>query len=291
MEHLLPPPLLQRRIRVHLVGVGGNGAQMASCLARLNIAMLAFGHPFGLHVTAFDDDRVAPSNVGRQIYSPSDIGQYKAILSVHRLNQFYGLDWDALPQRYPLTAQAIDGPAPDLLISCVDTAQARLQLHELMFNRARTGYDGGYRYGGAKAIPYWLDLGNTEAQAQVVLGQPKWPRCPLRQEWERLPCVTELFRELLARDQRLDEEHQPSCSVALSLASQGLFVNDLAVRWAGQLLYELLCAGRLRQHGVLINLTSKRCGPIDIDPQVWKRFGVKRRKPPSRRDQPENQAG
>ena len=56
MEHLIEPRLLQRRVRVHLVGVGGNGAQMAARLARLDVAMRALGHPAGLHVTAFDSD-------------------------------------------------------------------------------------------------------------------------------------------------------------------------------------------------------------------------------------------
>lgn len=32
-------------------------------------------------------------------------------------------------------------------------------------------------------------------------------------------------------------------------------------------------AGRIQQHGVVVNLASKRAGPIDIDPRVWGRFG------------------
>jgi hypothetical protein len=59
----------------------------------------------------------------------------------------------------------------------------------------------------------------------------------------------------------------------MSLASQGLFINDVAVRFAAQLLYELFSNGRIRHHGMLINLDSKRSGPIDIDPQAWRRFG------------------
>ena len=35
VEHLIHPKLLESRVAVHLVGVGGNGAQMAACLARL----------------------------------------------------------------------------------------------------------------------------------------------------------------------------------------------------------------------------------------------------------------
>src|SRR5438477_552904 len=99
MEHLIEPRLLQRRVRVHLVGVGGNGAQMAARLARLDVAMQALGHPAGLHVTAFDSDAVSEANVGRQLYSPSDVGQNKALLTIHRLNLFYGLDWSARSSR------------------------------------------------------------------------------------------------------------------------------------------------------------------------------------------------
>jgi hypothetical protein len=83
--------------------------------------------------------------------------------------------------------------------------------------------------------------------------------------------VTELFPELL--DDRVKEDNAPSCSVRMSLASQGLFVNDIVVRLAAQLLYELFSCGRLSAHGVVINLGSKRTGPIDVSPEVWRRYG------------------
>ena len=250
MEHLIEPCLLTQRVKIHLAGVGGNGAQMAGCLARLDIAMRALGHPFGLHVTAYDDDRVSEANVGRQLYSAADIGRYKSIVTIHRLNQFYGLDWEAHPIRYEPSCW------PDILVSCVDSRAARRGLHRRLF----------------ETLPqpcYWLDLGNTELTAQVVFGQP--PRHINPQRCPRLPCVTELFPELL--DETIPDDDAPSCSVRMSLASQGLFVNDVAVRFAAQLLYELFSTGRLAQHGVLLNLASKRAGPIDIDPQTWARLG------------------
>jgi hypothetical protein len=85
------------------------------------------------------------------------------------------------------------------------------------------------------------------------------------------PCVTELFPELL--DDEVPDDNRPSCSVRMSLASQGLFINDVVVRFASHLLYELFSKGRIAQHGVLINLDSKRSGPIEVDPLVWRRFG------------------
>jgi PRTRC genetic system ThiF family protein len=147
----------------------------------------------------------------------------------------------------------------DLLISCVDSRSARGALHRIAWRDTSR-----YRY--------WLDLGNTEATAQVVLGQPEGGRAlDPRATGPRLPCVTELFPELL--DDTAPEDNQPSCSVRMSLASQGLFVNDVAVRFAAQLLYELFSRGRLVQHGVVVNLDSKRAGPIEVDPRTWARFG------------------
>ena len=260
MEHIIVPDLLDKRVEVHLVGVGGNGAQMAACLARLDIAMRALGHPHGMHVSAFDAGRVSEANVGRQLYSAADIGQHKAIVTVHRLNQFYGLDWSAVPQRYE-TAQEVRpyGRGADILISCVDSRAARQQLHRLAFDRYAD-------------FRYWLDLGNTESTGQVVLGQPA-NRHADHADADRLPCVTELFPELLDVD--LPDDDRPSCSVRMSLASQGLFVNDVAVRFAAQLLYELFSRGRIAAHGVVVNLESKRSGPIEVDTGTWARFGVR----------------
>lgn len=264
MEHVIHRAMLQGRVRVHLVGVGGNGAQMAGCLARLDIAMRALGHPHGLHVTAFDDDTVSEANIGRQIYSPADLGLHKAVVTIHRMNQFFGLDWDALPQRYdPSKVHGYDAE-PHLLISCVDSARSRRDLHDGLFGHNKRGC-------------YWLDLGNTEATGQVVLGETHGYRLSGQEEWQRLPCVTELFPQLL--DASREEDAGPSCSVRVSLAAQGLFVNDMVVRWAAQLLYELFSQGRLRQHGAIVNLQAKRAAPIDVDPGVWRRFGVKRRRP------------
>lgn len=38
--------------------------------------------------------------MGRQLYSRADVGCFKALVTIYRLNQFYGLDWDADPYRY-----------------------------------------------------------------------------------------------------------------------------------------------------------------------------------------------
>lgn len=254
--HHIARALLDKRVTIHLAGVGGNGAQMAACLARLDIAVRALGHPHGLHVHAFDPDSVTEANVGRQLYSPSDIGGSKASITITRLNHFYGLDWDATTSRIedywgrPDHHRGHDG---DILVSCVDSRKARRRIHEYLFS--------GDRYS------YWLDLGNNEHDGQAVLGVPASRNAGRSTgHAERLPCVTELYPELLDDDKPDDEE--PSCSVRLSLSAQGLFINDVVVRHAAQILYELFSRGRINAHGVICNLATLRVAPLAIAPKA-----------------------
>jgi PRTRC genetic system ThiF family protein len=256
--HHIDSRLLDKRVVIHLAGVGGNGAQMASCLARLDIAIRALGHPHGLFVHAFDPDIVTESNVGRQLYSLSDIGRSKAVITITRLNHFYGLDWDATASRIEehwSSRNYARGRHGEILISCVDSRAARRSIHEHVFS--------GERYS------YWLDLGNSESGGQVVLGTP---RAAARETFEldgkRLPCITELYPDLLDPD--IVEENTQSCSVRLSLATQGLFVNDIVARYAAQLLYELFSCGQLTAHGVYCNLKAQRAAPLLIEPDSWK---------------------
>lgn len=51
----------------------------------------------GIHVTAFDADVIEPLNNSRQSFSQSDVGQYKSLALIHRINIFYGTAWDAKP--------------------------------------------------------------------------------------------------------------------------------------------------------------------------------------------------
>lgn len=250
LPHRICRELLTRRAIIHLAGVGGNGAQMAGCLARLDIAMRALGHPAGLHVHAFDPDTVSEANVGRQLYSSADVGSHKAVVTISRLNHFFGLDWDASVHPIEQAWHGEHGYAQreaDILISCVDTRAARRKMHAYLFS--------GQRY------LYWMDLGNREHDAQVVLGQPPSRALPLDAPG-RLRCVTERYAELM--DETVPEDGTPSCSLRMSLVSQGLFINDVAARYAAQLLYELFSTGGLDTHGVVCNLKTKRSVPIQI---------------------------
>ncbi len=120
--------LPRRPVEVLVVGCGGNGSAIAGGLPYLLQAMLAQGHPHGLHVTVMDGDVISPFNCIRQPYTKSEIGLNKAIVLVNRINLFWGLEWAAIPKA--LTRETLH-PAyaryneprlrPDIVIGCVDT--------------------------------------------------------------------------------------------------------------------------------------------------------------------------
>ena len=84
----------QHPVTVNLIGAGGTGSQVLTCLARLDITLRGLGHP-GLFVTLYDPDIVTESNIGRQLFSISDVGLNKAQCLITRINNFFGNDWKA----------------------------------------------------------------------------------------------------------------------------------------------------------------------------------------------------
>lgn len=254
MEHRIHPELLTRQVDITLIGVGGNGSQMLTGLARLNHAITALGHP-GLSVTAYDDDQVSASNVGRQLFSRSDVGLNKAVVLVHRVNAFFGTDWEAVPLRF---GQGLTTKSRALIIvSCVDSKAARRGIDDLI--RHARDYDRPY---------YWLDLGNREADGQVVLGEPQSENHP--GEGPRLPTVIELFPEIA--DASTPEDNTPSCSLAEALERQELFINQAVATSALQLLWQLFRFGKIDWHGSFINLKTGHVRPLMVDPDGWERI-------------------
>lgn len=201
-------------------------------LCQLQRALQGLGHP-GLQVTAFDPDTVSEANLGRQLFTEADLGQNKALALIHRLNIAFGLDWSAIPLAY-----RPQQTWPDLLITCVDSKQARAGIHE----RIRCGPQH-----------YWMDLGNGADYGQVILGQAGASR-------KRLPNVADLYPELLQGY----ENDAPSCSLAEALNHQELFVNRTLTAFALHIVWSMFRRGEIRVAGCFLNLKEITTVPIPL---------------------------
>ena len=128
-NYLLNP---QHPVTVNLIGAGGTGSQVLTCLARLDVTLRALGHP-GLFVTLYDPDIVTDANIGRQLFGSSDLGLNKAQCLITRVNNFFGNDWKAVPDIFPTVLKDVrrDDMA-NITVTCTDNIKSRLDLWNVL---------------------------------------------------------------------------------------------------------------------------------------------------------------
>lgn len=236
--------LLDRPLRVRVIGVGGTGSMFLDGLASLHTTLVALGQP-GLATIAYDADTITEFNRGRQRFTRSDIGLNKAIALIHRINAFYECEWEAEPS----LATADDAQDCDLFVTCVDSASYR--------------YSVGAAWEKRKTNALWLDLGCGTDNGQCILGN-------LGQAPGRIPNVYDLYKDQL-RDPPKDD--LPSCSMAEALSRQSLPVNRIVADLALNLLYHLIRNGTLDHHGVQFHLNPMRTAAMPVDAGVWSFYG------------------
>ena len=251
--HYTDPYLLnpQHKITINLIGAGGTGSQVLSCLGRLNQTLMALDHP-GIHVYLWDADTVTEANIGRQLFSSADIGMNKAICLITRVNRFFGSDWVAVPEMFVL-----GHTAKNITISCVDTAAARIKLAYALSKGPKSS-DPVH-----KEI-YWLDFGNSKRSGQVILGTCGYLKQPKKSDFEivsKLKNVVEFFPNL----KKIKEKDQgPSCSIAEAISKQDLFINSTLAQLGCDLLWKLFRTGMITIHGLYLNLETMIVNPIKI---------------------------
>ena len=257
-SHRIHPELLERQVRVLVVGCGGTGSAIVAGLPYLHQALVARGHPGGLHVTVMDGDSISPTNCVRQPFAKSEIGLNKAIVLVNRLNMFWGLKWEAVAAHLKAGSHVSRSYSGDdlrahIVVGCVDTRAARAAIRDAVSSWS--------------TVSYWLDLGNNADSGQFILGEPLNERN--RRARLRLRSAAELYPEIC--DQALDSDGEPSCSAIEALERQEPFLNSTLAQQALALLARLLRYGEISYHGGFINLGTGATSVLRIDPQCWER--------------------
>ena len=229
MKHVVKN-LHARQVSIALIGVGGTGSLVLSGLVRLNHAIRQLGHP-GIEVNVYDPDIVTEANIGRQLFTPDEIGQNKAQCLVDRYNLGFALEWHAYPRKYNL-----NNYQNRILISCVDSKASRREIAGTI--PGNTGI-------------YLIDSGNDGNFGQVLIGNGS----------KELPMPYKVQPDLTKGK---ETRHAPSCSLAEALSYQDLFVNQWMATAILQLLWQMFRHGELTYRGFYINLETGRMNPVPI---------------------------
>lgn len=238
-------------VMLTLVGCGGTGSHIASGLASIALALAEKN--VRADIRFIDGDRVEPKNVGRQLFSPADVGRFKAEALADRLNRSYGLTIGAACRFFDKTESLQPRPGElAVVIGAVDNNAARALIH-----------DEVKRAGGRL---WWLDCGNENHSGQVLLGNIT-DRKRLRPALgfvDSLPAPSLQYPDCIKTPKRRKAERGQSCAELTALGEQGLMVNRMAAAWALALLNDLLL-GQVRYVGLAFDAGQggARAWPLD----------------------------
>lgn len=254
-KYLLKP---YHPVTIFVVGAGGTGSQVITNLARMDIALQALGHP-GLHVTVFDPDIITEANIGRQLFSPAELGQNKAMAIVTRINRFFGSTWVAEGSHYPLRTPDKESPKlANIIITCTDNVRSRLDLWRFL---------KGFReinISNEKVPIYWMDFGNAQTTGQVIIGNIRNKITqPTSGEYMPVPKMNVITEEVKYSTVK-EKDSGPSCSLAQALNKQDLFINSMLAQVGCDILWRMFKDGRTLYRGAYVNLDSLRVNPISV---------------------------
>lgn len=246
-------------ITVNLIGAGGTGSQMLTALARMSHALTELNHA-GLSVRFWDNDVITKANLGRQLFAESELGLYKSVALINRVNRFFGTDWKAETTKFEKDGfgRLPDNAKATITITCVDNVKSRFDVAEILKQKEN------YRY-YSNSPKYWLDFGNSQHTGQVVLSTNGILRQPNSEKYEtigNLPFITDEFGKLL--EQSETEDDTPSCSLAEALEKQDLYINSALAQMGCSLLWNLFRNGMTENRGFFLNLKNFQSQPIKL---------------------------
>lgn len=231
-------------IRISVIGCGGTGSLFLPILARFAYALHDL-FQYNLIVKVFDGDVVDEVNPCRQAFSPFEALENKAIALVSRINRFWNYSWEAIPEYLSKDSdpKIIDHFLKNrhIVITVTDNRKSRLEIEQLIKLNQKGAYD-------EHQTLYWLDMGNAKSTGNVLLTDLK-----------KLKSVSSYYKRFKDRDLSV-----PSCSIAQSLDSQNILINQYMATIGAQLLWELLTSKELTWQGAFINAETLNIKKIKI---------------------------
>lgn len=254
---------------ITLVGAGGTGSALAIDLARLIYHVREQGQEIYMQIV--DPDVVEPKNVGRQQFSPFDIGQNKAASIAERLNLWLGLDVMAVAepftedtQLFMDSAYSTYGRAPRrILVGAVDNHQARAAMREhIAKNKSRGDW-------------WWVDAGNGEYTGQVLVGNVVKGKVTMNSAFglaDGLPAPSVQMPDLLQPEETAVAEPQLDCALAAIRDEQSLNVNRLMAVYAAQYVYDIVVRHELKTMAAFVSLSPPSANSRPVTEQSLLQF-------------------
>lgn len=230
MTYTYDPHFTGQGRTIAVVGCGGTGAHVARLIARIIFDMKRRHMQSIPDLLLIDPDKVEPKNIGRQLFSHAEVGEYKAITIMRRLNAALNISCTALPEAVK------PGMLSDakIIVGCVDNHMARQTI--------AASVDKSTHY-HEWTPTVWIDAGNHRTNGQVIIGNTNHLRNvkpDKNGKYPHLPMPSLLFPALLEPDPETDTKGL-SCAELLELGEQDLLVNDwmgiVAAQYVKQLLY------------------------------------------------------
>jgi PRTRC genetic system ThiF family protein len=231
------------------VGVGGTGSWLAMSLARLVYHAGQAGQTVKLVLV--DPDTVEERNVGRQGFSPAEVGQNKAESMALRLSLALGIE---------VAAAAVPFVAADfvrwakqqyrpygsdktrlVLVGAVDNYLARRELAQAVVER--------------EGRVWAVDCGNGRANGQVLVGNltdPNQMQVDVLSVCNGLPSPYLQEPGLLEPDPI--DSNPLSCADLTLREEQSLLINSQVAAVAAQYIYDLVIRRTLWQYATYLNL-------------------------------------
>lgn len=218
-----------------IVGLGGTGSQLARSVTRMVYDMRR-RNMFTPDILFVDPDVVEEKNVGRQMFTAADVGQYKAEVLARRFNYALGLGivWRTQPVTGDLLkdikfSEHVSYRSNDVILcGAVDNHAARAELAQI----PATWIDAGNHFSSGQVV-----IGNTSDAANIKRALEE----ATRRKSDTLmlcPNAALVFPELL----QPETQPQPavSCADLVAMGDQHLLINDAVAMVAAQYVFKLL---------------------------------------------------